>query len=93
MSHYANTDWPEANAPEYPPEPAPVRLSIAESDRDVCWCIHATHTRDTFAFGSAPTLPAALQAAQEAAQRLGLREVADGYVSRPDAAYVPEASA
>jgi hypothetical protein len=102
-------EWAERHQAEPElPEPAPIRLSIAErvlhregrlvlSEHD--WCIAATHGASdgpcthsrVFAHGSAPTLAAALQAAQEAAQRLHLTEVADGWTDGVTSkGFVPE---
>lgn len=91
---WAAQAWAEANTPDEIPEPAPVRLSIAQGPACVDWCIGSTHTRETYAYGSACDLASATQAAQEAAQRLGLVERPDGWTSPPlSRGYVPGPSA
>jgi len=102
MSYIAKNPsvWAQAQPDDYP-EPAPIRLSIlhdrALSPFGTCahtnvrvegayaWCV--ADDNECFACGRAHTVEQAKQDGAEAAERLGLRRVYDGWVSPPDEAY------
>lgn len=96
MSAHAQA-WAEANTPDEIPEPAPVRLSIAQGPRGYDWCLADTFGRgaaSVYAWGSEPTLEAARETAACAAETMGLVPVADGWCSPPASqGYVPGPSA
>lgn len=96
MSAHAQA-WAEANTPDEIPEPAPVRLSVAQGPRGSWdWCIGATHgsgPASVYAWGTEATLDAARETAECAAETMGLVPYADGWCSPPDSGLVPGPSA